>query len=1073
MGVDVRARVHGSHGGHFGGQVRIEGVEEKIENKERSYPASVRPAEVSVELGQMRKKVIMLQEELVKLRKYKIFVLTKELQRLLSELDSTPRDHKDREWMQQRVLALQQKEAALQQKEAALQQQEAALQQQKAALQQKEAALVQKELHELQQRENKLCKGTTLYTPRGRDGYRQRDLKLTTRKQLAAKLCAIGDNLVAVVESMPQQLLGPEYEDAQDVDVVELADGMQLAVVVDAERTPLGKLAERVSDVENMATEHAGWQRGRIRADETRSREWAVQHLIQTGHKGVRPFCCKKITLKQDGKTEGQVEIDGMAVSDTAVVLVERKPIINMKYVNGLLFKLRNYEYIVDNNAPNTEQLVTTATVLSPRTRKPVQAVLMADGWVDNESERAACKQVMLQAGILPVLPCAASHAQGDSCNSWPPQAEDLALAAQYSSTQPKQARGVVTNATVSLQHTKRSVAKAQRGLQARYPGPPPGRPSATSFDGEGPPPARGYCYHCGLSSHWTKHCKRKASGLSKEAAMKDAGTWELMQDLKKGGSAPSKAVKQDRSPDRDCAVHMSALRPCQTQVFGRKRQQACHSLSGPLSLSRELVEFVVALPHGAPLPASKATRLQARQDVLHSLDVRARAVHHLTNFWMAEMIRVTVVNEDGESIRAQPVVLNPDPPISCQAVITLLQAGGVGQGFLLQEGVTLRLDDWVTAGNYTYCLTVAAPARAAAGGLDVWADAWSTHPWHAFATAENKLYNSITLYTLRGRDGYRQRDLKLTTRKQLAAKLSAIGDNLVAVVESMPQQLLGPEYEDAQDVDVVELADGMQLAVVVDAERTPLGKLAERVSDVEDMATEHAGWQRGRIRTDETRSREWAVQHLIQTGHKGVRPFCYKKITLKQDGKTEGQVEIDGMAVSETAVVLVERKPIINMKHVNGLLFKLRNYEYIVDNNAPNTEQLATTPTVLSPRTRKPVQAVLMADGWVDNESERAACKQVMLQAGILPVLPCAASHAQGDSCNSWPPQAEDLALAAQYSSTQPKQARGVVTNATVSLQHTKRSVCNPVSTGSRPPGIRHVSQPRWVAVRSTGVFR
>ncbi|KAJ9524374.1 hypothetical protein QJQ45_008571 [Haematococcus lacustris] len=72
----------------------------------------------------------------------------------------------------------------------------------------------------------------------------------------------------------------------------------------------------------------------------------------------------------------------------------------------------------------------------------------------------------------------------------------------------------------------------------------------------------------------------------------------------------------------------------------------------------------------------------------------------------MAEMIRVTVVNEDGESIRAQPVVLKPDPPISCQAVITLVQAGGVGQGFLLKEGVTLRLDDWVTAGNYTYCLT-------------------------------------------------------------------------------------------------------------------------------------------------------------------------------------------------------------------------------------------------------------------------------------------------------------------------------------------------------------------------------
>ncbi|KAJ9524855.1 hypothetical protein QJQ45_003021 [Haematococcus lacustris] len=96
-------------------------------------------------------------------------------------------------------------------------------------------------------------------------------------------------------------------------------------------------------------------------------------------------------------------------------------------------------------------------------------------------------------------------------------------------------------------------VAQVQRGLQnlARFPGPPPGRPAAPSADSEGPPPASGYCYHCGLSSHWTKHCKRKASGMSKEVAMKDAGTWELMQDLKKGGSAPSKAAKRDRSPDR------------------------------------------------------------------------------------------------------------------------------------------------------------------------------------------------------------------------------------------------------------------------------------------------------------------------------------------------------------------------------------------------------------------------------------------------------------------------------------------------------------------------------------------
>ncbi|KAL6764097.1 hypothetical protein V8C86DRAFT_24920 [Haematococcus lacustris] len=316
-----------------------------------------------------------------------------------------------------------------------------------------------------------------------------------------------------------------------------------------------------------------------------------------------------------------------------------------------------------------------------------------------------------------------------------------------------------------------------------------------------------------------------------------------------------------------------------------------------------------------------------------------------------------------------------------------------------------------------------------------------------------------------------------------------------------MPLEQLGPEHNGAQDVDDVELADGMQLAVVVDDVRTPLDKLAERLSVVEDMVIEYAVWQRGCIRADENRSLEWAVQYLIQAGHKGVafcwqlhgwihvhsvhsqrschataaadvRPYGYKQITLKQDGSTR-QIEIAGMAVSDTTVVLVERKPIVNMKYVDELLQKLGNYEYIVDNNAPNTAQLATTPTVLSQRKRKPVQAVLMADGWVDDEVERAACKQVMLQAGILPVLPRADSHAQGDSCNSWPPQPEDKALAAQYASTHPKQARAVGTNATVSLQHTKRSVCISISTGTRPHRIRHVSQPHWVAVRSACVFR
>lgn len=269
-----------------------------------------------------------------------------------------------------------------------------------------------------------------MYTPFGKDRYLQRNLKQTTRKQLAAKLAAKGYDSVAVVDSMPLQLLGTDCDGAMDINDVEPVNGIQLAVVLDAKQTPFDKLAERMSVVEEMASEHSGWQRGRVRADENRSRKWAMLHLIQNGHTGVRPNRFKEIMLKQGSKIR-QIEIDGMAASDTDVVLVDRKPIINMQHVNKLVEKLEDYKFIVDNNAPNTAQLATMATILTPKKRKPVQAVLMADGWVDKEYEKAACKQAMLLAGILPALPHADRHATGDSCNSWPPYPNDMAWA-QY-----------------------------------------------------------------------------------------------------------------------------------------------------------------------------------------------------------------------------------------------------------------------------------------------------------------------------------------------------------------------------------------------------------------------------------------------------------------------------------------------------------------------------------------------------------------------------------------------------------------------------------------------------------------
>lgn len=123
-------------------------------------------------------------------------------------------------------------------------------------------------------------------------------------------------------------------------------------------------------------------------------------------------------------------------------------------------------------------------------------------------------------------------------------------------------------------------------------------------------------------------------------------------------------------------------------------------------------------------------------------------------------------------------------------------------------------------------------------------------------------------------------------------------------------------------------------------------------------QASEHAGWQRGGIRADENLSLECAVQYLDLLGHEGVctvcclnmlqvrttgmswlslatcflpsadiRPYRFKEITLKKGGCTRW-IEIDGMAVSKSAVVLVERKPIINMQHVEELIEKLSYYE-------------------------------------------------------------------------------------------------------------------------------------------------
>ena len=52
-----------------------------------------------------------------------------------------------------------------------------------------------------------------------------------------------------------------------------------------------------------------------------------------------------------------------------------------------------------------------------------------------------------------------------------------------------------------------------------------------------------------------------------------------------------------------------------------------------------------------------------------------------------------------------------------------------------------------------------------------------------------------------------------------------------------------------------------------------------------------------------------------------GVQRFCYKTLSIKIPGIMNNlAIEIDGMATSESGILLVERKPRITMEYVEEL---------------------------------------------------------------------------------------------------------------------------------------------------------
>jgi hypothetical protein len=83
--------------------------------------------------------------------------------------------------------------------------------------------------------------------------------------------------------------------------------------------------------------------------------------------------------------------------------------------------------YIVDSKGPNTDDLVFSAEAGGGR--KPVQLALMADRWVDDPRERAACQATMDKENIWPLLTGPGSHRLGDSCQPWRPTSDGKQVA--------------------------------------------------------------------------------------------------------------------------------------------------------------------------------------------------------------------------------------------------------------------------------------------------------------------------------------------------------------------------------------------------------------------------------------------------------------------------------------------------------------------------------------------------------------------------------------------------------------------------------------------------------------------
>jgi len=269
---------------------------------------------------------------------------------------------------------------------------------------------------------------------------------------------------------------------------------------------------------------------------------------------------------------------------------------------------------------------------------------------------------------------------------------------------------------------------------------------------------------------------------------------------------------------------------------------------------------------------------------------------------------------------------------------------------------------------------------------------------------APGHIFKNITLYTpVADTGGYFPRHLNCT-KKQLINKLGTKRFDTLVQVDSQPAQILrlGNCLTDARDVEEIELADGMKLAVVVDGWEEPLDKLPARVPAVGILASKNAGWQRNQqVEANESKCAEWALEKLKKAGQAGAARFCYTRISAFVDGERV-EVAVDGMAFSDSHVLLVELKPRITRPNVLELAAKADRLRLLVAAGAPNTAVLRDPSTGKV----KHLRVVLMADAWAANPLEAAGCASLMRTMGIVPALPRGDTHELGDHCHPWPPQ-------------------------------------------------------------------